>query len=374
MGALASIGVLDNGKIADRSKTAFKDSTVTSIEQGFSIGSFQIVAGQIELGSFSNESGQNHVDMFPAWNGMYVTGLLQNIALTLDKIPDAGILKSIGIFDPTRPILIIITKLRSLFDRIFSFLPFSIDDLLLQNISIILGKIDDIVGALDSVIDELVSSGVDAARDAAEDFLSVLKDVISAVMRAASYTSSAIADVLQKISDEASSIKNAIVEMANEILTSINLPLPTLTIPSLDLSFMPSGVNLQPLFASVEANQYDGIATKFIKLMTAFASLPAKIVEFIQRGVDIGSKLKQAFQKLLTNISQGIQDMLDVLVDAVWNIITSVISIPSQAILEAASIFQIVLTFVKYFIVSLISFLMGSGLIALSAATLLGIA
>lgn len=374
MGALASIGVLDNGKIADRSKTAFKDSTVASIEQGFSIGSFQIVAGQIELGSFSNETGQNHVDMFPAWNGMYVTGLLQNIALTLDKIPDAGILKSIGIFDPTRPILIIITKLRSLFDRIFSFLPFSIDDLLLQNISIVLGKIDDIVGALDSVIDELVSSGVDAARDAAEDFLNVLKDVISAVMRAASQTSSAIADVLQKISDAASSIKNAIVEMANEILTSINLPLPTLTIPSLDLTFMPPGFDLQPLFASVEANQYDGIATKFIKLMTAFASLPAKIVEFIQRGVDIGIKLKQAFQKLLTNINQGIQDMLDVLVDAVWNIITSVISIPSQAILEAASIFQIVLTFVKYFIVSLISFLMGSGLIALSAATLLGIA
>jgi len=182
----------------------------------------------------------------------------------------------------------------------------------LQNISIVLGKIDDIVGTLDSVIDELVSSGVDAARDAAEDFLNVLKDVISAVMRAASQTSSAIADVLQKISDAASSIKNAIVEMANEILTSINLPLPTLTIPSLDLTFMPPGFDLQPLFASVEANQYDGIATKFIKLMTAFASLPAKIVEFIQRGVDIGIKLKQAFQKLLTNINQGIQDMLDV--------------------------------------------------------------
>jgi phage-related protein len=137
---------------------------------------------------------------------------------------------------------------------------------------------------------------------------------------------------------------------------------------------MQPDVNVAPLFATLEANQVDGIATKFIKLMTVFASLPSKIVQQIQEAVEFGEQLKNAFKKLITNVAEGVQELLDVLLGLVWSIITSAINVTSAIVLEAASVYQLVVFFVKYFIVSMISFLLGSGLIALSAASILGIA
>ena len=373
MGALSSIGILDGGTLTERSRTSFKDSTVSSFENGFSIGTVQAPANSVSLGSFSSENGQQHESAFPAWNGMYVNGLLQNVALTLDSIPDAGILKPIGIFDPTKPILLVINKLRSLFDRLFSFLSFSFDALLLLHLDIVLSKADIIISALNDVIDK-ISEGIEAARDAASNFVDVLKSLIEDILRAASISTSIIRDVIQGIVDSVSQIKDAIVQTAIEIVESIGLSLPTFSIPSLDISFMTPGVSIEPLFATIELNQVDGIATKFIKLMTVFASLPAQIAEQIQEAAEFGERLLAALKKLITNISEGVQELLDALLGLVWSIITSVLNIAAEALLEIVSIFQLVTFFVKYFIVSMISFLLGSGLIALSAASILGIA
>ena len=108
--------------------------------------------------------------------------------------------------------------------------------------------------------------------------------------------------------------------------------------------------------------------------MTVFASLPAQIAEQIQEAAEFGERLLAALKKLITNISEGVQELLDALLGLVWSIITSVLNIAAEALLEIVSIFQLVTFFVKYFIVSMISFLLGSGLIALSAASILGIA
>jgi hypothetical protein len=377
MGALSNIGVIESidrrSRLSSRPKTLFKDETVSSVENGFSIGTFQVPPIPVPLGKFASENDQAHADAFPAWNGMYVTGLLENVALLLDAIPDAGILKPIGLFDPTKPILIVINKLRSLFDRIFSFLTFSIDSLLLLHLDIVLSKADVIIAALNEVIDAL-SDGVEAAKDAASGFVDVIKDTVQSVMSAERIDRSIIDDTIQKISESSTQIKEAAVETALEITESVNLPIPSFPIPSLDVSFMQPDVNLAPLFATLEANQVDGIATKFIKLMTVFASLPSKIVQQIQEAVEFGEQLKNAFKKLITNVAEGVQELLDVLLGLVWSIITSAINVTSAIVLEAASVYQLVVFFVKYFIVSMISFLLGSGLIALSAASILGIA
>ena len=374
MGALKSIGIIDTvgsqDQIATTPRTLFKDATVQSIENGFSIGSFQVPAIQVSLGRFSSEVGQQHVDAFPAWNGMYVTGLLQNVALALDLIPDAGILKPIGIFDPTKPVLIVINNLRSLFDQIFSTLPVSIDAVLLLHLDVVLAKSGAIISALDDVIGAL-GGGARAATDASGSFIDVLKITVRDVLRADNIGESVINNVIRQINDADDQIRQAIVEAAREISTSIALPLPSFPIPDLDISFMQPGVNVAPLFSTLEANQVDGIATKFIKLMTVFASLPAEIVEQIQNSVDLGDQLKSSLRKLITNVAEGSRELLDTLLGLVWGIVTSVIGISSSAALEAASIYQLVTFFVKYFIISMVSFLLGSGLIALSVATLL---
>jgi phage-related protein len=107
-------------------------------------------------------------------------------------------------------------------------------------------------------------------------------------------------------------------------------------------------------------------------MMTVFLSLPGKIAEQVVNGVQAASRIVDALKTLLINVAQGITDLVNALIGIVWDAITSVISILNVAILETASIIQSVVYFVKYLAVTLISFFMGSGLIALSAARLIG--
>jgi phage-related protein len=374
MGALSSIGILDNGKLTDSAKTSFRIATAGSVESGFSIGASSISADLISLGNFKDLDQQEHNNQYPAWNAYYSSGLLQNIALSLDKIPDAGVLKPIGLFDPTKPIVVLITKLQSLFNRIFSFLDFPFIDLLILNIDVVLSKVRQILRALDDIISNLVEDGLSAAKDAAESFIDILKTIVREVLTRSNVSSSRISDVIESINDNIDDIKESVVETAQEITASSLLSIPSLPVPSLDISFIPPGIDVTPLFATVEADGIDGIGTKFVKLMAAFLALPAKIAEQIKQGVQAAIRIKEAFEILIINVAQGVQALLSALLELVWSIITSVISIAEAAILEIASIFQTVTFFVKYFIVSMISFLLGSGLIALSAAKILGIA
>jgi len=369
MGALRSIGVIESNKLSSAARTKFKDATVETVKSGLRVGDTTLPSGTIDLGDFESLRSRQHEDNFPAWNGFYQTGLLQNIALLLDNVPDAGILKPLGIFDPTKPILMVITKLRALFDRIFSFLTVDIVDLLLENIHILFEFLDDIIESITEIATKLINEGLTAAKNAAERFLDIMVRIISRVLP----NRENLDQVTRQIDSNKEEIKTEIVNVAREIAVSSELPLPTFSIPDFDLSFMPPNADISPLFATVETDGKDGIATKFIKMIVFFAKIPGFFIEKIKELGEFFDRIKTILLKILQNVAEGIVELLQFIVGIVWEQIKSLLQIVDDAILEIASLMQIVIHFSKYLAISLIAFLLGSGLVVLSAAKALDI-
>ena len=128
-----------------------------------------------------------------------------------------------------------------------------------------------------------------------------------------------------------------------------------------------------------ESDNKKNIAIKFIKTMTAFISIPvelmSKIADLIsgalKEAAEAIKKIAAAIALLLSDIETAVKELLSALIGFVWDIISNILSISQIAVLEIASTLSVVIFFVKCFIVSLIGFILGSGLIAKGVAKLL---
>jgi len=115
--------------------------------------------------------------------------------------------------------------------------------------------------------------------------------------------------------------------------------------------------------------------------MIAFLKIPIEIITGVIdviKGVAAAAsefiiQLANSIKKIFTDIVQAVKDMLSALLGFVWDKISSLIDINPNAILETASIISIVTFFVKSFIVTMIGFILGSGLITLSVSKMLNI-
>jgi|GEM_PF-6143381 len=357
MGTLSTAGIISEGDITTSARTKYRDNVVTTLSEGITLGATTLPPKSISMGNFETDPIDTVNQNFPAWHGLYVDGLQKNIALLLDSIPPSAILKFLipPIFDPTEPIARVISELQDLFLEIESLLGISIVDILISQIAVTIEKAADITTA--------ISNGDPDA------FFEGVKSTISAALEAAGVDPS---EVVEKIDEQKDKIVAKGEQIIEDAQNAIEGALPEIPIPALDISFMDPTVDVSPLFATVEANGYDGIATKFIKMMTVFLAIPSKIVEAAQKASDTASAaikaIVDALNLLIIDFQKGIVDLLNAVIGFIWDLISQAIGIISTAFLEISSIINIVFFFAKCFIISIIGFLLGAGLIALAAA------
>jgi hypothetical protein len=355
MGTLETIGVIDAGDVTTAARTKYRDSVVNSLIGGISLGAASLAPGSISMGSFETDPIDTVKQNYPAWHGFYIDGLQKNIAILLDLIPGAGILKPLGIFDPTEPVAIVISELQDLFLQIEGLIGIPVADILIAHIDVTIEKSEEITAAVENADPEAFFEGV--------------KSTIIAALEAEGIDT---APVVEKIDEQKETIISKAEEIIEKAQIAIDVELPSLPVPSLDISFIDPALDTSPLFATIEANGYDGIGTKFIKMMTVFLSVPAKIVEAAKSAVESATaaikSVVDALKLIVTNFTAAIQALLDAVIGFVWDLISQVLSIVSVAFLEISSIINIVFFFAKCFIISIIGFLLGPGLISLAAA------
>lgn len=365
MGTLSTIGILADGSLGTDAQTAYRDGVAGALLSGISIGSTSLPAGSFSLEGFSTDTIDVISEKYPAWYGYYVNGLLQNIAKILDIIPDTGILAPF--IDPTKPVVIVIAELQEQLGQLGD----EVKEVLLSQLDIVIEKSEKITAAIE---DKNPSSFYDA-------LVETINEAYAAAGESADSVIAYLEENKDKIEEKARELM-FIDEIGAEIpQPEIDVEVPSLEVPSLDISFMMPGVDTSPLFYTVEVQGVDGIGTKFIKLMTAFLAIPAEIAKAIYDVIVLGleaatsaiQKLVDAISSILTNVSDAIQQMLEALLDIVWGIISLVIDIAEFAYLEISSVINIVIFFVKYFIISLIGFLIGAGLVSYKAAQFLEI-
>ena len=385
MGALSTVGAINNGAPSTITATKFKESVTSFVSNGVSIGNTTIPTGVINIEFFETSSIDDIKITYPAWNAFYVDGLLKNLLNSLDSIPDTGILFPL-LFDPTRPIAIILKELSELFASIEAALDFSIIDIILSKIDIFLSKSAEITLKLTETI-EAIPEGAEATLEKATEFFEIIKNAIVEAFEAAG---KAVDAIIAKLNAEKDKIVQKIIEIAEKIKNAVLALIPEFSLPEFDLSFVfPEfdlsfsilPFNITPLFATIEFDGLDGIATKFLKLMIAFLKIPIEIITGVIdviKGVAAAAsefiiQLANSIKKIFTDIVQAVKDMLSALLGFVWDKISSLIDINPNAILETASIISIVTFFVKSFIVTMIGFILGSGLITLSVSKMLNI-
>lgn len=385
MGALSTVGAIADGAPSTITATKFKDSVVSFVQDGITIGSTTIPAGVIDIEFFKTSSIDEISREYPAWNTLYADGLLKSLLNSLDAIPDTGIAFPI-LFDPTRPIAIILKELSEIFASIDLTLSFPIIDIILSKIDIFLSKAAEITSKLKEIIDA-IADGAEAALEKATEFFVIIRGAIVEALEAAG---EAVNTVIAKLNAEKDRIIRKIIEIAEKIKNAALSLIPEFSLPILDLSlifpefdfsFSIPAFDISPLFATIELNGMDGIATKFLKMMVAFLKIPAEVItgviDLITGAAAAASEfiiqLANAVKKIFTDIAQAVKDMLGALLGFVWDKISSIIDINPNAILEAASIIGIVTFFVKSFIVTMIGFILGSGLITLAASKILNI-
>lgn len=385
MGALSTVGAINNGAPSTITATKFKESVTSSVSNGVSIGNTTIPTGVINIEFFETSSIDDIKITYPAWNAFYVDGLLKNLLNSLDSIPDTGILFPL-LFDPTRPIAIILKELSELFASIEAALDFSIIDIILSKIDIFLSKSAEITLKLTETI-EAIPEGAEATLEKATEFFEIIKNAIVEAFEAAG---KAVDAIIAKLNAEKDKIVQKIIEIAEKIKNAVLALIPEFSLPEFDLSFVfPEfdlsfsilPFNITPLFATIEFDGLDGIATKFLKLMIAFLKIPIEIITGVIdviKGVAAAAsefiiQLANSIKKIFTDIVQAVKDMLSALLGFVWDKISNLIDINPNAILETASIISIVTFFVKSFIVTMIGFILGSGLITLSVSKMLNI-
>ena len=357
MGTLETIGIISSdGKPSQPIIDNFRKSVGDFTSGGIEIGSTSVKPEET-IGDFWTLDIASHKEKYPSWHGYYIDGLLTSVAGSLDKIPDTGILMPIGVFDPTKPIALILSKLQGLFDGL------GIDEaFLIANLGKILENADALGKGLQLIIDNIATD----AAGAIGDFFDILNNALSNKL-----------DDIGK--EEKEDILSAIETVAKEIEAMMKLPIPVIPIPVLDLSFILPGIDPLPLFFTKEIQGADGIAIKFIKTMTAFISIPvelmSKIADLIsgalKEAAEAIKKIAAAIALLLSDIETAVKELLSALIGFVWDIISNILSISQIAVLEIASTLSVVIFFVKCFIVSLIGFILGSGLIAKGVAKLL---
>jgi hypothetical protein len=374
MGTLSTVGILDGDSVSSGVISKYRDSIVGILRDGITLGSTSLPPGSISLGKFETGTTEDVISEYPAWNAYYVEGLLSSIAKGLDTVPDTGAAFPF-LFDPTRPIAIILTELSAIFEPINSILSSPITDIIVSQIGVFLSKGEEIASKLKEIVDSL-SEGIDAALEKAEEFFEIIK---SAIEEALDRAGEAVEEVISKIEEAKDTITQKIVEIAENIKNAALSLVPDFSLPVLDISFLDPSLSITPLFATVERDGQDGIATKFIKLMTVFLKIPSEIIETVT-GVITGAiseatesilQLVDAIKKIFTDIVQAVKDMLQALLGLIWERISATIDINPNAVLEIASTISVVIFFVKSFIVTLVGFVLGSGLIATSVSKIL---
>lgn len=362
MGTLSTLNIVDGDKVSFSTRTKYKNSVSDSLKKGIDYGSLNLEPGTIKMDNFESSSVDDVKNLYPSWHGYYIDGLLDSSFSTLDKIPDLGVLKPLGIFDPTAPIAKVITQLEDVFAPIETAIGVPVVDVLISKIDIVIEK--------SSLLTESIK-----VKDP-QKFFDVLKEIIKSSFESANRETT---EILNKIDEKEDSIKSLAKNLIDEAVSSATeiVKIPQPPIPKLDISFIQMNVNPSPLFASIETNKIaDGIATKFIKTMTLFIELPLKILQEVQETIQslaastskVISDIVTAIKTLLTNIGEGVRLLFSSIFDFIWLKISDLLGIASNAFFEISSIFNIVMFFTKAFITSLVGFLLGGGLITLSIA------
>lgn len=375
MGTLSDIGILTDGELSTSAKQQFIESVSSMLGTGFSIGTLVLEGGMVSYEEFEGGDPDAVKEKYPAWYGIYIDGFLVNIAKILDLIPDVGVLLPFGLFDPTKIILKIIVELKELIDQLSLLLSIPLIDILLAQISVLLAKASELLEKINAVKDAIIDA-LDPT-DEIEALYNTIKEIISDALSAAG---EAVDEVISKIEEEKEQITQKLQEIVEKIVAALSLELPTLELPTLNLDFLDINFTL-PLFAIEEVDGFDGIATKFAKAMAAFIAIPAQVINEIIDAITAAAAavtsaiqvVVEAIKTIAENILEAVQKIYEAILGFVWEIISAIIKLASVAFLEISSIINVVIFFTKYFIVSMLGFLIGAGLITYSVAQTLEI-
>ena len=269
MGTLSTVGILDGDAVSSGVISKYRDSIVGILRDGITLGSTRLPPGVISLGKFETGTTEDVISEYPAWNAYYVEGLLSSITKGLDTVPDTGAAFPF-LFDPTRPIAIILTELSAIFEPINSILSSPITDIIVSQIGVFLSKGEEIASKLKEIVDSL-SEGIDAALEKAEEFFEIIK---SAIEEALDRAGEAVEEVISKIEEAKDTITQKIVEIAENIKNAAISLVPDFSLPVLDISFLDPSLSIAPLFSTVERDGQEEVLTSLRSLRKVFVKIP----------------------------------------------------------------------------------------------------
>lgn len=364
MGALKDVGFLDaDGNLTNETKLQYINSVVSNIKTGSDVEILGVSLGirytasdflgqQFEASGTLNE----HRARFPDWHSIHLDAALQGVASIFDQIPTSGVAaKIIPYFDPFQPIIDVLNSLKNLFPDFLG--DVNVIDFLLNNLVALLF---DIVGLIRLIVDnasEIIAQNVQVINRTLKDFINF---IIDKVLTKLDKTAEELRNFRTKINIQLRNqnfrdlIINAIQSLALQVF---NAP-QSIQIPSfsLDLLQIPGPQSLQSV------GPPPGIGFFYTQLIADFFT---KIIDLLASAGDWLLKITQGPQALITYLIEQLLEPISVIISSN--------SFINSATSFAALLVEFTSKIIQMSIVAILGFLLGTGLITLQAANLVGL-
>lgn len=370
MGSLTNVGFLssDTGEISTSAKIQYVEAVVAGMKQGTSSGVFGVAfpiqyTGSDEVGeTFQiSDSISAHQQRYETWHRVNFDIALQGTANMLDQIPTIGVAaKIIPYFDPFQPIIDVLNLLK---DNIGQFIgSFDVLQFLTENFTSLLFDAAGLIADIVSISVDFFNN-VKEALDRGIEIL--LNFIIGKILPKLGKTQTEITEIYVQIFGQLQNeeFKNAMLESLRSLVnTIINAP-DDIALPNFSFDFLNFDLNLPstvPLFA---AGPPPGVANLYTSLIQSFF---AGVVDFIASAADWVLKITQGLDELLTYLVQSLMDIFTQSLRSIFPAIESATGL-------IASLAEFCNKLIQMTIVSILGYLLGPGIITLTAASLIGL-
>ena len=378
MGALKDVGFLDrsSSKISDSQRLGIVNDVTEAMRSASKVSlvgaELSLISAAVPLAAdnFSPNKGlDEHKSRLPQWHAINIDTFLNSIVNVFDAIPTLGVAaKAIPIFDPTQSIIDVLIILKDLLPDLIDF---DVIEFLTSIITPLFLRIPTLLVDLASSAQEFLSGSRDAINSALEVFVAFIKaNVIEKINKSRSQIDRIKEEFDRRIRD-VESFKNKLIASIRKIIESIiafpqlpslNIQIPNfnfdISIPNITLPSLPT----LPIF-HISPPFPPGIAYFFL--------------EFIKKLIAGITTILSNVTRLISSIIQGITSFISYIVQSIFDLIKSIISTLIPSIDSAVTLAATMLIFSKKItqmaVVSILGWLVGSGIIINFAAREVGL-
>jgi hypothetical protein len=368
MGTLTNVGFLspETGEISNSARIQFVDNVTRNIGLGnvTSILGTQFplnYAGSEQVALIFDPQGDitTHRQKYETWHRLNIDTMLQGIADILDQVPPIGIAsKLIPYFDPFQPIIDILNVIKEKIPGDFA--DFDILDFITQNLTTLLFDVVSLISGIVSISNDFFA-GLESAKDQA---ISLFLDfIINNILPKTGKSQTEITTIQRKIDNlkKEESTKELILDSISALIQNIISAPEALTIPTFNigaLSFDLGVSNVGPLSSE---GQNPGAIFAYTQIISNFFAGVAGII--LSAG------------EWILKITQGLEGLLAYLVESLIDIgaqaIKSVYPEIEKSVGLVSTLIELFKSIIQMTIVTILGYLLGPGIVTLSAASLI---